>query len=497
LKRLKELENEEEGRAALRADRAFAARVAQILQTNAAGAGLVEEQAEPIRLKRHLVTTTAEECLGIQCPHYLSCLPKKALTSYSGEGGILVTNHHFFYHQRRMLTRLSVRTVVDEAHELPAVVRENLTRKLTRRKMTRWFNALLKADPAIDQDWAVYTMDMLLPKFSKASSRAEAVSAAADVLYFLTTKMHVFRAGGDEQARLAQSAARDYAFDLDKNGVWFFTKEEGEPVLVSPPLPEEVVLPGATGFFSATLRVGGNFDYFTRHTEAPSRAVCYAGKSPFNWSEQALLVLPGKELLADRSPSSILPEVVHRAKGRTLVLTSSWAAVRAMKEALAADPRTAGYTTYVQGEESGQGKEKLVQNFKEDVNSVLIGTLSFWTGVDVPGESLSCLVIDKIPFRSPDDPYFQRMEQAEPGSGFHKEALPQAGFLLAQGFGRLIRSEKDKGVCVLLDPRFYPKSWAYKPYTRTLLRSMLPLGFDTSMISDDIDDISVFLGTQP
>jgi ATP-dependent DNA helicase DinG len=152
--------------------------------------------------------------------------------------------------------------------------------------------------------------------------------------------------------------------------------------------------------------------------------------------------------------------------GRALVLTSSYRTLRVVADRLRG---RIGYELLVQGEAP---RERLLERFRSDVHSVLVATGTFWQGVDVPGEALSLLVIDKLPFQPPDDPLVEaRCERitADGGDWFAEYSLPSAVLQLRQGFGRLIRTRSDRGVVCLLDPRVRTR-----PYGRAFLDSLPP-----------------------
>ncbi len=168
-------------------------------------------------------------------------------------------------------------------------------------------------------------------------------------------------------------------------------------------------------------------------------------------------------------------ELVEAAGGRTLILCSSWRAVEKAAEYLRV---RCDSSLHVQ--RKGESVSLLVERFAADIESTLIGTLSLWQGVDIPGDSCIQVIIDRIPFPRPDDPIMSarvaRVDEAG-GSGFRSVTLPRAGLLLAQAAGRLIRSGEDKGVVSVLDSRL-----ANSGYGSTLRKSLPPMWFTTDKV---------------
>src|SRR5438874_3764214 len=164
---------------------------------------------------------------------------------------------------------------------------------------------------------------------------------------------------------------------------------------------------------------------------------------------------PSADDFTERAAEEVL-SLLALSEGRALVLTSSYRALEVLRE------RTRGrvpYDVLVQGDAP---RERLLERFRDEVDTVLLATATFWQGVDVPGESLSLLVIDKLPFAAPGDPLHEaRCERIghEGGDWFRDYALPSAVLQLRQGFGRLIRSHADSGVVALLDPRLRTRGY--------------------------------------
>ncbi|MFD0725981.1 ATP-dependent DNA helicase [Lysobacter brunescens] len=236
-------------------------------------------------------------------------------------------------------------------------------------------------------------------------------------------------------------------------------------------------------FTSATLAVAGGFDHISERLglDAPRTLIA---PSPFDWPHQALCYLPPRM----PEPNSrdytaavidVVRPVLEASNGRAFVLFASHRALREAADLLRSD---SPWPLFVQGDAP---RSVLLQRFRDSGNGVLLGAASFREGVDVAGEALSVVVIDKLPFAAPDDPVFEARLDAirrDGGNPFRDEQLPQAVIALKQGVGRLIRTETDRGVLVLCDPRLIGKS-----YGRTFLDSLPPFARTRSL-----DDVRAF-----
>lgn len=261
---------------------------------------------------------------------------------------------------------------------------------------------------------------------------------------------------------------------------------------------------------SATLTVGNGFDAMARNlgfitgddTDEeveeyeldPSNVQMLDVGSPFDFANQGMLYLPKHLPEPGRDGPSIealteLGELIDAAGGRTLALFSSWRGVEAadahLRKVLAELP------IRVITQRRGDAVGPLVERFAEDETSILLGTMSLWQGVDVPGNACVLVAIDRIPFPRPDDPVMSARSanvDAEGGSGFMKVSLPRAALLLAQGTGRLIRSVDDRGVVAILDSRIVTKR-----YGSILLNSMPPLWrtSDAKTVKDSLRRLNI------
>jgi ATP-dependent DNA helicase DinG len=233
------------------------------------------------------------------------------------------------------------------------------------------------------------------------------------------------------------------------------------PVDVSTELRERLWEEGPTAVLvSATLTAGEDARFVRRRLGLDQAREAVVG-SPYDFGEQALLYLP-QAMPDPRSDEFIgraadeIVSLLALSDGRALVLTSSYRALDAYRDRIQG---RVPYDVLVQGEAP---RERLLERFRDEVGSVLLATSTFWQGVDVPGESLSLLVIDKLPFSAPGDPLHEaRCEAVERAGGdwFSDYALPTAMLQLRQGFGRLIRGHSDRGVVAILDPRLRTRAY--------------------------------------
>ena len=241
---------------------------------------------------------------------------------------------------------------------------------------------------------------------------------------------------------------------------------------------------------SATLAVGEDFGHFTRELGI-EEASSVRWESPFDFANQALFYVP-KNLPEPNDPA-FTERVIDAAypalkasRGRAFLLFTTLRALRRAKDILSDKLARDGldYPLLVQGTGS---RSELLARFRRLDNPILLGSQSFWEGVDVRGEALSLVVIDKLPFAPPDDPVLAaRIDalRAKGGNPFMDLQLPQAILQLKQGAGRLIRDETDRGVLMICDPRLYSK-----PYGRTIRASLPPM-----QATRELADVVAFFG---
>jgi Rad3-related DNA helicase len=217
----------------------------------------------------------------------------------------------------------------------------------------------------------------------------------------------------------------------------------------------------STVFTSATLAVGGTFDYFSSRVGLGPEIEELILHSPFDFLHQALVCLPTdfpspEEETFDQQVTEVVASVARRVGGRTLVLFTAHRQLRDVHAAL--KHRTDLDEVLILGQGVDGQRRQLLKAFEEAERPLLLGTASFWEGIDVPGERLSCVIMVRLPFPVPTEPvYAARAEQVR--DGFAQLALPQAALRLKQGFGRLIRRSTDRGAVVILDNRILGRDY--------------------------------------
>lgn len=454
------------------------------------------------------VSVTKMECLGGRCPMIAECFPEGARQA-AREADVVVTNHAMLgiaaAGSANVLPEHDV-LVVDEAHELADRVTAQAslelsagvverTVRLARRHAGVTSETLDKAAAALRQRLEVLP-DGRLPQGLPASVRdavAGVEAGAREAVSAMKPQPGAAAedAGGRSMARSAMVVLLETAERILGDGVaqrrdvlWCERPRVGSdqprlrlaPLDVAGAMKDHLLAGRAVVMTSATLTLGGSFDAMARSlglTLDEDRA--WRGLdvgSPFDYPRQGILYLarhlppPGRDGTSDQAMDELV-ELVRAAGGATLGLFSSRRAAEAAAERLRAEIDT---PVLCQGEDQ---LPTLVRRFADDEATSLMGTLSLWQGVDVPGPTCRLVVIDRIPFPRPDDPVKSARSEvvaAAGGNGFMSVAATHAALLLAQGAGRLVRTTADRGVVAVLDPRL-----ATARYGTFLTRSMPPL----------------------
>ncbi len=426
------------------------------------------------------ITATADQCLGSRCAAFERC-PLMQARRKAQEADIVVANHSLLLADAALKSSEYGEVlpefdawVIDEAHALPQLASRHFGVQLGKKRFTQWFNdmqSLLEEngdEPELRRALAE-RMQALFDAWDKDDLAGVAAAWAA------IGELAASRAErGEEFARMddrARQIEEEIAMVREPpEGFVGWVAGEGEQASrVVAPVETGPVLAGnlwaraqAVALLSATLRVSGSFSHARKRLGLPEDARESFHPSPFDYGRQALIYLP-RDLPEARNPRAEqrlcdeMEALLRASSGRAFVLFTAWGALRRIAPEL---QRRLPWTVLIQGE--GSSRDAMLAEFRRDTHSVLCGTRSFWEGVDVPGESLSLVIIDKMPFAPPDDPLLAariRQCEAEGGDGFADIQLPEAIAVLRQGAGRLIRSEQDRGVFALLDSRLYRKRY--------------------------------------
>jgi ATP-dependent DNA helicase DinG len=501
-----------EGRFESREDAHRLRRIEHFAATSASGDRAdLAEVPEDAPVWQH-ATSTRENCLGQECPNYKDCFVMRARKNALA-ADVVVVNHHLFFADVALrdegVSELlpSCNTVIfDEAHQLPETARLFFGETVSTAQLVELardarleLRAAGGASPELDRvatklDKAARDLRLCFPRegLRLAWKQALREPGFGEALEVLGAALEALRKPLAEQAERSEGLGACARRAGEAGALLARVGEEGTrnevrwvevfgqslQLHVTPLVPAELFRkqmadhPRAWIFTSATLAMGEDFSHFKRELGI-EEAASQTWASPFDFARQALLYAP-KGLPADPNDPAYTEAVVeaalpvlHASRGRAFLLFTSHRALRRAHELL---KDRIEYPLLVQG--TGSRSELLVR-FRQLGNAVLLGAASFWEGVDVRGEALSVVLIDKLPFAPPDDPVLAaRIEtlREEGGNPFMDYQLPQAVLQLKQGAGRLIRDESDRGVLVLCDPRLYTKS-----YGRSVRASLPPM----------------------
>ncbi len=468
-----------------------------------------ELEVEPPEAVWAEIAVGADRCLGRRCVFSSLCF-SEAARERASHAELIIVNHALYFADLGLRSRTDAPAVLpehdavvfDEAHRLEesaaAWLGGRISGPLLHRLLRDADRACREASipaPARALDRVEGSGRRLLATVSPPAGRRRLREVPPQPVGALETSLVQLAAalegGGDELDAVAARAVRLAAdaaacLEADENRVVWAEPDllAWAPIDVSASLAELLWDDGPTAVLvSATLTTGDDFGFVRERVGLRRGAREVAVGSPFDFRSQTLLYLPRgfPDPRADEALDRIVEEVTALCRisaGRALVLTSSYRVLDAVADGIRG---RVPYEILVQGEAP---RERLLERFRDDVASVLVATSTFWQGVDVPGESLSLLVIDKLPFAAPGDPLVEaRCERiAEQGGDWFREyALPSAVLQLRQGFGRLIRSHADRGVVAVLDPRVISR-----PYGRAFLESLppCPVTADRAAVAD-------------
>lgn len=429
-------------------------------------------------------STSSDACPGSKCSSYKQCYATKA-RERAAVAGIIVCNYHLFFLNMAFggqILPASDVVILDEAHEAADIARELLGFNISEYTFKRLANdASKRGQHAVAGELREASEELFakLLRFHdsphyKALLRwplpvqSTRLEDAVDNFVGACARSHLVDNALTAKKRLAEGLRVE-----DPNCVYFLEPKETERggrrvsfraryIQVGPVLKDMMwgAYSSVVGV-SATLTTDAKFDFVRRELGVPPEARELAVESPFDFRRQAMLVVPPPTSLPEPNDPTFLDvtarnviDVIEACGGRTLGLFTSYKALNAVYDRVRAH-FNGRIRIFRQGE---MPTGLLAQCFKEDTRSVLLGTTSFWTGIDVPGEALTGVVIDRLPFGSPDDPVSIRINEADPRA-FANFTVPKSILTLRQGVGRLIRSQRDIGAIVILDRRVATKSY--------------------------------------
>ena len=470
------------------------------------------------------LVSTAESCLGSDCPNYKECYVVQARRK-ALEADVVVVNHHLFCADMAVketgfgeLIPDAELIIFDEAHQLPDIASQYFGQSLTSRqlfdickdsnivyrtelkdlaqlgkasdhlqKVVQDFRLLLGdgnkrgnlreilQDPKVVEGFAKLNenIDFLSEVVKKSLGRSETLDKIFERLAEVKAQLK----------RLGDTSVVGYCYWYEINGRSFGLHIT--PLTVADKFGEQIRANQVGWIFtSATLEVGGKFDHFCQRLGIEN-AEQMVLQSPFDYANQSLLCVP--RYLPDTNKSHTLTElgqllkpVIEANNGRCFLLCTSYFMMRGLADFLR---EQSSLSVLLQGETS---KSRLLEKFIAEPNSVLVATQSFWEGIDVRGDALSLVIIDKLPFTAPDEPLLKaRMEDCklQGGDPFNDIQIPEAVITLKQGVGRLIRDVTDRGAVIICDSRL-----VMRQYGSTFLKSLPP-----SKRTRDLEKVVEFL----
>ncbi|MEW6427732.1 MAG: ATP-dependent DNA helicase [Thermodesulfobacteriota bacterium] len=455
------------------------------------------------------MSATAGQCFGSACPEFRACFITRQRTRAAG-CDLVIVNHHLFFSdlaiRRQGNAELLPRyesVIFDEAHHLEDIATQyfgigfshyrllDLAADLAKAATTdaREAEKLGRRLKGRAEDFAAAFPPergrmALVPFIERCGHWHETIDATAAAIEQAGDHCRASSRGADAWSGLearCSAMLHDLAVFrecLDSTLVYWYERRErsvalgASPIEVAGHMAELYGRVRSAVFTSATLAVNGSFTYFRERMGIPAEAETLVVEAPFDYRNRALVFVPGNDFPLPTEPAyaaaarAMIRDILALSRGRALVLFTSITAMQACAPELR---RQLPYDIFVQGEAP---RKTLLERFRDNTHSVLLAVASFWEGVDVPGEALSCVIIDKLPFEVPSDPVLQvRIERirGEGGNPFFDLQIPRAILALRQGVGRLLRNRDDRGVIAILDTRLFGKG-----YGRRFLRSLPP-----------------------
>ncbi|MEZ8103738.1 ATP-dependent DNA helicase [Vibrio cortegadensis] len=474
------------------------------------------------------ITSTNDNCLGKECPSYTDCFVLKARKN-AMDADVVVVNHHLF------LADLAIKEtgfgelipeadvfIFDEAHQLPDIASQYFGQSVSSRQVqelakdieiayrteAKDMRQLQKVGDRLTQS----AMDLRIvlgepgfrgnwrealnsPMVARELTRLQdALDLAVDVLKIALGRSQLLDTAFERANTIKGRINRACDVSIMGYSYWFDTTPRHfslhiTPLSVADKFHEQIELKqGSWIFTSATLAVSDDFSHFTSRLGLKPTAQ-FSLPSPFDYQQQARLCVPrylpepNSVGLADKLVEMLAP-LIEENQGRCFFLCTSHSMMRELGERFR---DTLTIPVLLQGETS---KQKTLAEFMELGNALLVATGAFWEGIDVRGDTLSCVIIDKLPFTAPDDPLLKaRIEDCrlKGGEPFAQVQLPDAVITLKQGVGRLIRDKTDQGALIICDNRLVTRD-----YGGTFLASLppIPRTRDLGVVRDFLSEIS-------
>ena len=481
------------------------------------------------------ISAQSHQCLGGDCPEGAQCFINE-LRRRAGGASLLIVNHHLFFSDLALkkagygeiLPRYEG-VIFDEAHHLESVASNFFGKSFSQYQVIdlvgdverqaeldlppsqagKMISAVRGLKERIESFAGIFPTQRgrfsLLDLIDKEEDWYDEVKHLATALERTIAELNEFKEYGegwrtlvkraDElHANLVEIALPDVVLEKGRQVHWYEKRDRSfalsiTPVSVAQSL-QSTLYPAVKYCImtSATLSTGGDFSYICYRLGLDVEVPTLCLKSPFNYEKRARIYVPEKgfplptENRYSEALNQRVNEILTISSGRGLVLCTSFRGMENLAEYL---NQHLPYPVLVQGQAS---RHSLLQQFQEITNSVLVAVASFWEGVDVPGEALSCVIIDKLPFEVPSDPVLQaRIEDIKDSGGkpFFDFQVPRAILTLRQGVGRLMRTSEDWGIMAVMDVRLYAKG-----YGRTFLKSLpeAPVIRDLEEVTDFFAD---------
>lgn len=510
---------QQNGRMTAREDVGYLREIARFVKTTSSG-----DKAELSKVPEsapiwNLVTSTRDTCLGAECQYYQDCFVMKARKE-AQQADVVVVNHHLFFADVALkdtgvaeLLPTANTVIFDEAHQLPETATLFFGETVSTAQVLELCRDVLaegRAHARDGADWSqvvtpveraardlrlAFPQDVVRLSLAQIAPSSEFFPALERLQEEFAAMIGVLEAQAERAETIEQCRTRAIELNARLTGWSKAAPDSGDqervlwveaftsslqlhrtPLSIAPIFSKQREgTPRAWIFTSATMAVKSDFSHYTAQMglwDEPAKS----WPSPFDYDQQGLLYVPenlpnpNSFDYTDAVIDAALP-LIEASQGRAFLLCTTLRAVNRMAERLRAEfeQRNWPFPLMVQGE---AGRTELLDRFRAAGNAVLIGSQSFWEGVDVRGDALSLVVIDKLPFSPPDDPVLAaRIDALEKKglNGFMHHQLPSAIINLKQGAGRLIRDETDRGVLMICDPRLISK-----PYGRRIWQSLPP-----------------------